>query len=83
MMKIGAEMDHAVKHTLGIASIQTNRRWLQEEHGGRKLGPSIFRAAHPLVNTTQAARNTAKNVSIACLFILLPIILSFYLFFGV
>ncbi len=38
LMKIGAEMDHAVKHTLDIVSIKTYRRWLQEEHGGRQPG---------------------------------------------
>ena len=38
LMKIGAEMGHAIEHTLGIASIKTYRRWLREEQGGRPPG---------------------------------------------
>ncbi len=36
LMKIGAEMGHAVEHTLGIVNIKTYRRWLREELGGRQ-----------------------------------------------
>ncbi len=36
LMKIGAEMEHAVEHTLGIVSIKTYRRWLREERGSRE-----------------------------------------------
>ena len=36
LLKAGAEVDHAVKDTLGIVSIKTYRRWLREERGGRK-----------------------------------------------
>jgi len=38
LMKIGAELDHAVEHTLGIVCIKTYRRWLREERDGRKPG---------------------------------------------
>jgi len=38
LMKIGAEVDHAVEHTLGVVSIKTYRRWLREEHAGRQPG---------------------------------------------
>ena len=38
LMKIGAEMGHAVEHTLGVVSIKTYRRWLREERGGRTPG---------------------------------------------
>ncbi len=38
LLKIGAEMDHAVEHTLDIVSIKTYRRWLREEQGGRQTG---------------------------------------------
>ncbi len=31
LLKIGAEMDHAVEHTLDIIHIKTYRRWLREE----------------------------------------------------
>lgn len=38
LMKLGAEMDHAVQHTLEIVSIKTYRRWLREEQGGHEPG---------------------------------------------
>jgi putative transposase len=38
LMNVGAEVGHAVEHTLGIVSIKTYRRWLQEERGGRPPG---------------------------------------------
>ena len=38
LLKVGAEVGHAVEHTLGIVSIKTYRRWLREEHGGRPPG---------------------------------------------
>ncbi len=36
LMKIGAEMGHAVEHTLNIVSIKTYLRWLREEQCGRR-----------------------------------------------
>ena len=36
LLKIGAEIDHAVEHTLDVVSIKTYRRWLREELGGRQ-----------------------------------------------
>ena len=36
LMKIGAEMGHAVEHTLDIVTIKTYRRWLWEERWGRR-----------------------------------------------
>ena len=38
LMRIGAELEHAVKDTLGIVGIKTYRRWLREERGGRQTG---------------------------------------------
>jgi len=38
LMKIGAEMEHAAKDTLGIVTAKTYRRWVREEHGGREPG---------------------------------------------
>ena len=38
LLKIGAEIDHAVEHTLDVVSIKTYRRWLREELGGRQTG---------------------------------------------
>ena len=38
LLNIGAEIDHAVEHTLDIVSIKTYRRWLREERGGRQVG---------------------------------------------
>ncbi len=53
LMKIGAEMDHAVEHTLDIVSIKTYRRWLREEQGGRqarKVGrPRLTRSLRELI----------------------------------
>jgi len=36
LTKIGAEIGHAVKDTLGIVGIKTYRRWLREERNGRE-----------------------------------------------
>ncbi len=33
LLKIGAEMGHAVEHTLDILNIKTYRRWLREHVG--------------------------------------------------
>ncbi len=53
LMKIGAEMGHAVEHTLGVVSIKTYRHWLREERGGRqprKVGrPRLTRSLRELV----------------------------------
>jgi putative transposase len=38
LMKIGAEIQHSVEHTLEIVSIKTYRRWQREERGGRQPG---------------------------------------------
>ena len=38
LMKVGAQVGHAVEHTLGIVNIKTYRRWLREERGGRTPG---------------------------------------------
>ena len=53
LLKIGAELDHVVEHTLGIISIKTYRRWLREERGGRKPGkvgrPRMLKALRELI----------------------------------
>ena len=53
LMKIGAQMGHAVEHTLDIVSIKTYRRWLREEHGdrqARKAGrPRLTRSLRELI----------------------------------
>jgi hypothetical protein len=38
LLKLGAEMGHAVEHTLDIISIKTYRRWLREERNGCRVG---------------------------------------------
>ena len=38
LMKIGAEIDHAVEDTIEIVNIKTYRRWQREERGGREPG---------------------------------------------
>jgi len=38
LMKVGAEVGHAVQHALEIVSIKTYRRWQREERGGREPG---------------------------------------------
>ncbi len=35
LLRIGAEVDHAVQHTLGIVTLKTYRRWLREKRDGR------------------------------------------------
>jgi len=53
LMKIGAQVGHAVEHTLDIVSIKTYRRWLREEQGGRharKAGrPRLTRSLRELI----------------------------------
>ena len=36
LMKVGAEVEHAVQDILGIVSIKTYRQWLRDEQGGRQ-----------------------------------------------
>ena len=36
LLKVSAEVGHAVEHTLGVVSIKTYRRWLREERGSRQ-----------------------------------------------
>jgi putative transposase len=38
LMKVGAELDHKVEHTLDIVSIKTYRRWQREDRVGREPG---------------------------------------------
>ena len=38
LLKIGAEMGHAVEHTIDTVSIKTYCRWLREEGEGRCVG---------------------------------------------
>jgi len=38
LMKIGAEVGHAVEHTIAIVSIKTYRRWQREERSGQEPG---------------------------------------------
>ena len=38
LLKIGAEMDHAVEHTLDVIHIKTYRHWLREERQGAQVG---------------------------------------------
>ena len=38
LMKVGAELDHKVEHTLDIVSIKTYRRWQREDRTGREPG---------------------------------------------
>jgi len=38
LMKVGAEVNHAIEDTLGIVSIKTYRRWQREERAGREPG---------------------------------------------
>ena len=53
LMKIGAEMGHAVEHTLDIVSIKAYRRWLREEQcdrQARKAGrPRLTRSLRELI----------------------------------
>jgi len=53
LMKIGAEADHAVEHTLEIVSIKTYRRWQREERGGRSPGrvgrPRLTKSVRELI----------------------------------
>ncbi len=65
LMKIGAEMNHAVKHTLGIVSIKTYRHWLCEERGSRKPGkvgrPRLTKSLRELI-LRLAKENTGWGV---------------------
>ena len=36
LLKMGGELNHAIKDTLRIVSIKTYRRWLRKEQGGRE-----------------------------------------------
>ena len=53
LMKIGAQVEHAVEHTLEIVSIKTYRRWQREERGGReprKVGrPPLTKSVRDLI----------------------------------
>jgi len=53
LMKIGAEVDHVVEHTLEIVSIKTYRRWQREERSGRSPGrvgrPRLTRSLRELI----------------------------------
>ena len=53
LLKIGAEMGHAVEHTLGVVDIKTYRRWLREDQGGRqarKVGrPRLTKSLRELI----------------------------------
>ena len=53
LMKIGAEVGHAIEHTLCVVSIKTYRRWLREERGGRqprKVGrPRLTKSLRELI----------------------------------
>ncbi len=53
LLKIGAEMGHAVEHTLDILNIKTYRRWLREQRAGRqtrKVGrPRLTRSLRELI----------------------------------
>jgi len=65
LMKIGAEVDHAVEHTLGVVTIKTYRRWLREERGGRKPGkvgrPRLTKSLRELI-IRLAKENTGWGV---------------------
>ena len=53
LLKIGAEMGHAVEHTLGIVNIKTYRRWHREERAGCRVGkvgrPRLTKALRELI----------------------------------
>ena len=53
LLKIGAEIDHAVEHTLDVVSIKTYRRWLREEWDGYQVGkagrPRLTRSLRELI----------------------------------
>ena len=53
LLKIGAEMDHAVEHTLDIIHIKTYRHWLRQERDGCKVGkvgrPRLTRSLRELI----------------------------------
>ena len=38
LLKIGAEVGHAVEQTLAIVTVKTYRRWLREEQAGYEVG---------------------------------------------
>ena len=53
LMKIGAELGHAVEHTLGIVNIKTYQRWLREDRDGYQVGkagrPRLTRSLRKLI----------------------------------
>jgi hypothetical protein len=53
LMKVGAEVKHAVEHTLAIVSIKTYRRWQREEAGGKEPGrvgrPGLTKSLRELI----------------------------------
>ena len=53
LLKIGAEMGHAVEHTLGVVNIKTYRRWLRQDRGGCRVGkvgrPRLTRSLRELI----------------------------------
>ena len=53
LLKIGAEMDHAVEHTLDIIHIKTYRCWLRQERDGFRVGkvgrPRLTRSLRELI----------------------------------
>ncbi len=53
LLKIGAELDHAVEHTLDVVSIKTYRRWLREERDSCQIGkvgwPRLTRSLRELI----------------------------------
>ena len=53
LLKIGAEIDHAVEHTLDIIHIKTYRHWLREQRDGCKVGkagrPRLTRSLRELI----------------------------------
>lgn len=53
LMKVGAEIDHAVQDTLAIVNIKTYRRWVREERDGKEPGkvgrPALTKSLRELI----------------------------------